>query len=243
MRNFERQADCYVYTLFDDSRALISTLGKIAAVSGQSKDRPNWHHFSIGQRMAYLEKCEGDPGWIKRHDRKVRNSIVAFCAALLILGAAGYQFSFGVMGTRTDIEYLNRLIESHPDNPYLYANLGSHYYRLEEFDAAARAWEASLSLKADNALVLNNLAWLYATCESATACLPERALQLARAAVDLDDSHFVLDTLAESFYANGMYAEAIQTEERALQKAAGAEERNMYRKQIEKFRKALEAAQ
>jgi len=241
MRNFERQADCYVYTLFDDARALISTLGKIASVSGQSPDRPNWHHFSIGQRMAYLEKCESDPSWIKRHDRKVRNSIAAFFATLLILGMVGYQFSFGEMGTRTDIEYLNRLIERHPGNPYLYANLGSHYYNLKNFDLAARVWETSLSLKPDNVLVLNNLAWLYATCESPAVCLPERALQLARGAVDLDDSHFVLDTLAESLYANGMYAEAIQTEKRALQKAAGADEQKMYREQIEKFRKALEA--
>jgi tetratricopeptide (TPR) repeat protein len=191
--------------------------------------------------MAYLEKCESDPSWIKRHDRKVRNSIAAFFAALLILGTVGYQFSFGVMGTRTDIEYLNRLIERHPGNPYLYANLGSHHYRLKNFDVAARVWETSLSLKPDNVLVLNNLAWLYATCESPAVCLPERALQLAKAAVDLDDSHFVLDTLAESLYANGMYAEAIQTEKRALQKAAGADEQKMYREQINKFRKALEA--
>lgn len=240
MRNFERQADCYVYSLFDDARPLISTLGKIASVSGQSPDRPNWHHFSIGQRMAYLEKCEADHRWIRRHDRKVRNSILVFFSALLLLGVFGYQFSFGLMGTRTDIEYLNRQIERHPDNPYLYANLGSNYYHLENFDAAARAWEASLALKADNAFVLNNLAWLYAKCESTAVCIPERALALAKAAVRLDDSHFVLDTLAESFYANGMHAEAMETEALALEKATGASERKMYREQIEKFRQALE---
>ena len=240
MRNFERQADCYVYSLFDDSRALISTLEKIASVSGQSPDRPNWHHFSIAQRMAYLEKCEANSSWISRHDRKVRNSILAFFCALLILGIIGYQFSFGMMGTRTDIEYLNRQIERHPDNPYLYANLGSNYYRLENFDAAAQAWEMSLALKADNAFILNNLAWMYARCDSATVCLPERALELAKAAVQLNDSHFIIDTLAESYYANGMHAEAIRIEELALQKATSASERKMYREQIDKFRQALE---
>ena len=159
---------------------------------------------------------------------------------MLILGVVGYQFSFGMMGTRTDIEYLSRLVERHPDNPYLHANLGSNYYRLEDYDAAARAWETSLALKADNAFVMNNLAWMYAKCESAAACQPERALVLAQAAVQINDSHFIIDTLAESYYANGMHADAIRTEELALQKATSAGERKMYREQIEKFKQALE---
>jgi len=241
MRNFERQADCFVYSLFDDARALISTLAKIASVSGQSADRPNWHHFSIGQRVAYLEKCEADPRWIERHNRKVRRSIWIFVSALLMLAAAGYQFSFGMMGARTDIEYLNRLIQRYPQNPYLQASLGGNYYRLENFEAAARAWEQSLAIKPDNALVLNNLAWLYARCESPSVCDPQRALLLAKAAVSLDASHYVLDTLAESFHANGMTAEALEIEKKALELATSASERKMYRTQIERFEKALAA--
>ena len=240
MRNFERQADCYVYSLFNDSQALISTLDKIASVSGQSPDRPNWHHFSIGQRMTYLQRCEIDPRWIARHDRKVRNSILVFFSTLLVLAAIGYQFSFGMMGAKTDIEYLKRLIDNHPQNPYLYTSLGGNYYRLENYEAAAQAWEDALAIKADNAYVLNNLAWLYAKCESPAVCLPERSLVLASAAVDLDASHYILDTLAESFYANGLYAEAIEAEQRALFLATKSSERKMYRMQIERFRKALE---
>ena len=59
MRNFERQADIYVYTLFDSAKPLIATLNKIVTTSGQSADRPNWHHFSIRQRIDYLHKCDG----------------------------------------------------------------------------------------------------------------------------------------------------------------------------------------
>ncbi len=81
---------------------------------------------------------------------------------------------------------------------------------------------------------------MYAKCESPTVCVPERALDLAKAAVQINDSHFIIDTLAESYYANGMYAEAIRTEELALQKATSASERKMYREQIEKFRQALD---
>lgn len=54
MRNFERQADTYVYRLFDSAQPLISTFEKISATSRQAPDKPNWHHFSIFQRVEYL---------------------------------------------------------------------------------------------------------------------------------------------------------------------------------------------
>jgi len=52
MRNFERQADTYVYALFQSAKPLISTFKKIAATTGQPPDKPNWHHFSIKERAA-----------------------------------------------------------------------------------------------------------------------------------------------------------------------------------------------
>jgi len=239
MRNFERQADCYVYSVFDDSRGLISTLRKIASVSGQSEDRPNWHHFSIGQRIAYLEKCETDAGWIKRQDAKVCKSIAAFFAALALLAVVGYQFSFGTIGARADLDYLKLAVRKFPDNPFLYANLGDRYYAMQDYRASAHAYEQSLALEAANAYVLNNLAWLYATCEAPDVCQPERALALAQAAARLSDSHYVLDTLAESYYANGMYAQAVEAEKRALAKAGTSGERRMYAEQLERFSRAL----
>ena len=72
MRNFERQADTYVYALFDSAYPLITTLEKIAATSGQSADKPNWHHFSIQERIDFLLDCEAQPGLIEHHHRKVR---------------------------------------------------------------------------------------------------------------------------------------------------------------------------
>ena len=54
MRNFERQADTYVYALFHSAKPLISTFEKIAATSGEHPDRPNWHHFSITKRIEYV---------------------------------------------------------------------------------------------------------------------------------------------------------------------------------------------
>jgi Zn-dependent protease with chaperone function len=77
MRNFERQADGYVFTLFASARPLISTLQKIALASRQSADRPNWHHFSIRERIDFLGRCEEDRAWLARHDAKVRRGPAA----------------------------------------------------------------------------------------------------------------------------------------------------------------------
>ncbi len=58
MRNFERQADAYVFTLFGSAAPLIATFHKIAVTSGQAADRPNWHHFSIRERVEFLLRCD-----------------------------------------------------------------------------------------------------------------------------------------------------------------------------------------
>jgi Zn-dependent protease with chaperone function len=86
MRNFERQADCYVYSLFNSAFPLITTLEKIAATSGQPADKPNWHHFSIAERIHYLKKCEQDQIWVKRQDKKIKKSIAVYLAGLLLIG-------------------------------------------------------------------------------------------------------------------------------------------------------------
>ena len=55
IRNFERQADLYVFKMLGSIRALVSAFDKIAETSGQSRKKPNWHHFGIGERIDTLE--------------------------------------------------------------------------------------------------------------------------------------------------------------------------------------------
>jgi len=192
MRNFERQADTYVYALFASAQPLISTLQKIAATSGQSADRPNWHHFSIQQRIDYLRKCESDPSWIKRQESKVKKSIGIYLACLLLMGWLGYQLNIGAMGDRINNHFLEKVIlrqiEQTPANPNLYSLLGNIYYNARNWSGTQAAWEKSLALKPDNSLVLNNLAWHYATCEDESFRDPFRALALAKLAIRLEDA-------------------------------------------------------
>ncbi len=238
MRNFERQADIFVYTLFDSAKPLISTLEKIVTTSGQSADRPNWHHFSIRERIDYLKKCESDTRWIRRHNQKVKKSIGLYLAGMLLIGIVGYQLNMGVIGNKLNQNVLEKVIvrelQKSPDNPNLYRLMGDLYYERKDYQGVKSAYEKSLALRLNDPHVLNNLAWFYATCEDTTLRDPERSLLLAKLAVELEQSSHIYDTLAESYFANGLYQEAIQAGEQASKLAKG--NRAYYRKQLEKFK-------
>jgi tetratricopeptide (TPR) repeat protein len=237
MRNFERQADGYVFALFASARPLITTLQKIAWASRQSADRPNWHHYSIRERIDFLARCEEDRVWLGRHDAKVRRGIGVYVAALLLLAAAGYQLNLGTVGAKLGDHLLEtvilREIEKNPQNHSLQGLLGDLQFRRKNYDEARRAYEASLGLKPENPVVLNNLAWLLATSEDDRFREPELALALARQAAGLQESAFILDTLAECYFVNGLYAEAVAAGRQALALAKG--DRRHYEEQLRKF--------
>jgi len=245
MRNFERQADTYVYALFPSAKPLISTFKKIVATTGQSPDMPNWHHFSIKERIEYLNLCEEDKTHITRQDRKIKKSIAAYLAAIVIIGGIGYNLNYGETGRRLSNHFIEKIllreINKTPDNPYLYSNLGDLYYNLNNYTETIKAYEKSIGLKPDNQHVLNNLAWLYAACDDKSLRNPERALHLALNAADLEKSPHILDTLAECYYINGLLEEAVSAELYALRIAK--KERSYYENQLKKFRVAANSGQ
>jgi Zn-dependent protease with chaperone function len=241
MRNFERQADAFVYTLFDSAAPLISTFRKIVIASGHSADKPNWHHFSIRQRVDFLKHCEVDRACIERHDRKVRISI--FIYGMLMVGVAffGYQLNFGQTGQQLnekafETAILHEIKRNGQASAGLYGMLGDLYFGRQRFDQAQMAYQNALEIDPDNALVLNNFAWLLATCEDPAYRHPQQALMLARQAVALEKSPHALDTLAESLFINGHTPEAIQAATTALDLAKT--NRTYYEGQLEKFQAA-----
>ena len=240
MRNFERQADGFVFTLFDSAQPLISTLEKIAASSGQPPDRPNWHHYSISERIYFLASCEADRSHIRRHDQKIRRSIFVYLAVMLVIGIVGYNLNFGETGQRLNNHFFEKVVlrelDRDPDNPQLYRVLGDLYFSTKNYEGVRMAYEQSLLLKADDPHVLNNLAWLYATCEDRQLRDPARALELAQQAAAIAEEPHILDTLAESYYVNKFYDLAVETEIRALKLAR--ENRGYYQQQLEKFKAA-----
>ena len=82
IRNFERQADLHVFAALGDGSALISSFEKIAFLGGNIRSEKSWHHFGLGERIDFLHACEQDRGAIRRHDRKVRRSLLAYALAV-----------------------------------------------------------------------------------------------------------------------------------------------------------------
>jgi Zn-dependent protease with chaperone function len=242
MRNFERQADAYVYTLFQSAAPLISTFEKIAYTSAEGPDKPSWHHFSITERIDYLEKCEADRRYVRRQDRKVTFSISAFVVVLLCVGVTGYQLNFGGMGKRLSGHFLEKMIlgqmaENKADAGAIKA-LADLYLDRKDYENAVTYYYRALKLEPANANTLNNLAWLYATAEDPAYRKPDKALSLAISAARIEPAPYILDTLAECYYLNKDFEEAFEASSRAL--SAATEEKTYFSKRLEKFEKAYQ---
>ena len=241
MRNFERQADSYVYELMDNAEPLISTFDKISASGGQDPDKPNWHHFSIRERVQFLKKCEQDRTHIHRHNMKVKRSIAVYLSGmvfflLLFAYRVVYDKNYGYPYYLTEDMILSRLNEA-PDDPELLKLMGDVYYHSKKFESAFMAYDKALQSAPGNTEIMNNLAWLLATCTNESVKNPAQALKLAQKAAMLSSTPEILDTLAESYYVNGYLNEALGAAEKALK--AARENRPYYEAQLHKFKMAL----
>lgn len=91
-RLFERQADLHVFMLKVDPKYLIEALSAIGTKSGSPLDEPNWHHFSIQERISFLEKVQEHPNLIGEYNQYVKWCVVIYGACFL-LGVAFLIFS------------------------------------------------------------------------------------------------------------------------------------------------------
>ncbi|MCP3954657.1 MAG: M48 family metalloprotease [Desulfobacterales bacterium] len=240
IRNFERQADAYVFDLLPSAFPLIRSLEKVALTSGQSPDKPNWHHFSITERIAFLLRCEHDRHFIQRHDRKLKNSMLAYVLFLCLAMATGWFITPRIPTEQLTNNFLEKLIvleiEKSPGNAGLYHDLANVYINKRKFAEAITAYRHAIWLNPKFPSALNNLAWLYATCEDENLRDPEKALKLALSAAEFLPKAHILDTLAEAYYINGQYQQALLSGKQALQTAE--ENRDYYLRQVQRFQKA-----
>ncbi|WP_321492317.1 M48 family metalloprotease [uncultured Desulfobacter sp.] len=241
MRHFERQADLHIFEYKDSPSALISTFYKIASLSRQSMDKPNWHHFSIGRRIRFLEKCWLDPKLITSHHRKVKKMIAGYILAVGAVFFLGYSLSYGELNSSFSRyatgKILSRQLELDPDNSDLYVQVGDFYYDARNYEKAVVAYENVLKIDPVNVHALNNLAWLLATCPDKAFRNAPAALDLAGRAVDIRKEAYILDTYAEALYANNLKSQALATAKQAL--LASTERKQYYRDQVARFEKEL----
>lgn len=244
MRNFERQADLYSFSLTGSIKGLVGSLEKIAFFSGESRDMPSWHHYSVAQRVAFLESSQQNPALVVAHDRKVRRMILVFCLALVLVTGAGVLVHERGLGEGIERSLLLKVLKAqarrHPDDARVNLALGDTYLRLNILEEAIAAYEKTLELDPNSPLANNNLAWILATRENATPEDKLRALSLATTAARLSPLSFILDTLAEVLYINGRPELAVQAIDQAISRLQPHEKKEYYLNQRKKFTDAIE---
>ncbi len=235
MRNFERQADTQVFKVLGDSSSLVSSLEKIGWLSGNIRDKPSWHHFGIGQRVDFLEKCSRDKSEIARHDRKLYGSLILFVSLLAFTSGIVWNMPMK-LDDKANIKFAESVLlhKAHrePDKAIWQRLTGDLKQELGQDAESLAAYEKALAMEPDNPETLNNLAWLLTTATDPTVPDPGRALFLAKQASSLrPTAGYILDTLAAAYWANNMIDEALDTERTAIKLDLG--NRPFYRRQMD----------
>lgn len=240
LRNSERQADLYAMELLGTPEPLITSLQKIAFYSGKIEDLPSWHHYSIRQRVDFLLKASRSRDLIGKHNRKLYGSVLIFAALTSALLFANWRIDrSGFARERQAKLYFLKLknsVSGNSDKAAYLSAYGAFLYERGRYSRCESVLRAAIRNAPENAWALNNLAWLYATGPYAFRH-PEDSLKLALKAASLDPVPDILDTLAEAYFVNGMYADAVSTIDKALEE--GGKLHDYLLKQKVKFEKAL----
>jgi tetratricopeptide (TPR) repeat protein len=237
IRNFERQADLHVFSVLGSSHALISAFEKIAALSGDIRDKPSWHHFGLGERIACLEKSEKDPENIGRHNRKVRYSLIGYVVILATLVGLVQLIPTAQLARQYEESFAEVVLlekaRQEPEKALWKRLLGDLMVSRQLEAKAFEAYEQALALEPANPEIMNNLAWLLLTSVDPSLRDPGRALTLARSAVIIQPRGYIFDTLATAYWANDLVEEAVASERQAI--IADPGQRKYYQAQIERF--------
>ncbi len=86
-RACERQADLAGAELVGDARTMGDALKSVAQLSGQPENEPSWRHYSIADRVAFLERVQRQPelaGWHNHLVRSMRNGLIILLCTLFV---------------------------------------------------------------------------------------------------------------------------------------------------------------
>jgi len=241
MRNFERQADLHVYHFSNDASPLISTFYKIASFSRQSIDKPNWHHYSIGQRVRFLERCQAAPALIQAHHLHVKKLIMGYFVFIILLFGFGYSINYGVakdtFGNFIAENILFQQLDFDPENSEIYAVVGDYYYNKKNFKKAVDSYEKVLRMDPENVHALNNLSWLFSTCPEQEYRNKRKALEYAARALEQKRESYILDTYAQALFVNNDIQNAVTAAKEALHRSKNKKE--YYKSQLLRLEKML----
>jgi Flp pilus assembly protein TadD len=119
------------------------------------------------------------------------------------------------------IAHLQTALQIHPDLVAPHIHLSSAFLRKGNVAGAAAQLEQALQIEPANPGLMNNLAWVLATCAEPSPRNASRAVELATQANTLTggQSPPVLHTLAAALASAGRFGEALETGQEALRLA------------------------
>ncbi|MBN2467967.1 MAG: M48 family metalloprotease [Deltaproteobacteria bacterium] len=219
-RAFERQADLFAIAVAGHPLHLISALEKIAYYGGQAKDTPNWHHYSIAERIALLSDCMKNKAKIPAHHRRVRVIVRSFLSAVILTLLLIIGLNSPPLKRAIDLRLLEgqvqRLMAKDPENLDLQLVLAGILLEKNEYQQAEPLYRHILRIDPANVTALNNLAWLYAVGPVPGIGNSKKALLLAQQAAALKNEPYILDTLAEAYFRNGNRKDALKVIKEAI---------------------------
>jgi tetratricopeptide (TPR) repeat protein len=116
------------------------------------------------------------------------------------------------------LEDLDEALRLEPAQPLLLSNRAFYRAKNGDYAGAAKDYEELLKKDENNIGILNNFAWLLATCPDGEVRDGRRAVTLAEKVVKLTErkSATFLDTLAACYAEAGRFEDAVRTQEEAL---------------------------
>lgn len=164
-------------------------------------------------------------------------------ARISLLMNTGVQYADAGDYQEAERAYL-RARDADPDNPNILFSLSSLYIQMERYRDAVNILKGMAEKFPENALVHNNLAWVYATGgEMKNGKLAVRHAIEAIMSAPIEASMW--NTLAEAYYVSGQYDKALAASEYAIDllrmRNASAEGIAEFEKQRAKIQRADEA--
>lgn len=90
-RLFERQADLYIFSSPVSPLYLIQAFDHLGVVTGYTHSHPNWHHFSLKERIEFIERAMENPLLVQQHHQRVKKWLIGYFLALFASGYVLYQ--------------------------------------------------------------------------------------------------------------------------------------------------------
>ena len=116
------------------------------------------------------------------------------------------------------VQHYEIILRQHPEHAPTHVDLANLFQILNRHQRAIAHWRSARQLVPDNAAIVNNLAWLLATCPNEDLRDAKEAVRLATRAVELSNGEnaIFLGTLAVSYAAAGDFETAAVWQSKAL---------------------------